>query len=81
MGTSPEELAMTTVKEILSAIEKLPADDFLRLQARMDRMAELIWAKEHRRATARRRQAGITDDNIDAMMLRRRYRGRVVAAH
>jgi hypothetical protein len=40
----------------------------------MDRMAERLWAKEHRRATARFRKAGVTDDDIDRFVLRRRYR-------
>ncbi len=67
---------MTSVREILSAIEKLPADDFLKLQARMDRIAERIWEQEHRRATIRFNKAKLTDDDIDALVLRRRYRGR-----
>jgi hypothetical protein len=67
---------MTSVREILNAIEKLPADDFLKLQARMDRIAERIWETEHRQATARSRAAKVTDDDIDRFVLRRRYKGR-----
>jgi hypothetical protein len=67
---------MTSVREILIAIEKLPADEFLKLQARMDRIAERIWETEHRRATARSRKAGLTDEHIDQFVMRRRYKGR-----
>lgn len=67
---------MTGIREILSAIEKLPPDEFLKLQARMDRIAEQIWQKEHRRLSRKFRQEGLTDHDIDRFILRRRYRGR-----
>ncbi len=67
---------MTSVREIVSAIEKLPPDEFLKLQSRMDRIAERLWAEEHRRATARFRKVGMTDDDVDEFVLRRRYRNR-----
>jgi len=78
MGASHQgqEVRMTSVREILSAIEKLPTDDFLKLQARMDRIAERIWEREHRRVTSRFRKAKLTDDDIDRLVLRRRYQGR-----
>jgi hypothetical protein len=67
---------MSSVKEIVSAIEKLSPTEFDKLQARMDRIAERIWQKEHRAATSRFRKTGLTDDDIDRFVLRRRYRGR-----
>ena len=67
---------MSSVREILSAIEKLSPDDFVKLQARMDRIAEQIWQKEHKRLSRKFRQEGLTDDDIDRFVLRRRYRGR-----
>jgi hypothetical protein len=67
---------MSSVKEIVSAIEQLSPNEFEKLQARMDRIAERIWEKEHRAATARFRKSGLTDADIDRIILRRRYRGR-----
>jgi len=65
-----------TMREIVSAIERLPPDEFLKLQARVDRIAERIWQQEHRRATERFRKAKLTDEDIDRLVLRRRYQGR-----
>jgi hypothetical protein len=67
---------MSNVREILSAIEKLPPDDFLKLQARMDRISEQLWQKEHQRLSRKFRRAGLSDADIDRFVLRRRYRGR-----
>jgi hypothetical protein len=67
---------MSSVKEIVSAIEKLSPEDFEKLQARMDRIAERIWQKEQKRMSAEFRKRGLTDEDIDRWVLRRRYRGR-----
>lgn len=67
---------MSSVKEIVSAIEKLSPADFEKLQARMNRIAERIWQKEQKRLSAEFRKRGLTDDDIDRWVLRRRYRGR-----
>jgi len=47
---------MSSVREVLSAIEKLSPDDFVKLQARMDRIAEQIWQKEHQRLSRKFRK-------------------------
>jgi hypothetical protein len=67
---------MSSVREILSAIEKLSPDQFVKLRARMDQIAEQMWQKEHRRLSRRFREEGLTDDDVDQMILRRRYRSR-----
>lgn len=67
---------MSSVKEIVSAIEKLSPEEFEKLQARMDRIAESMWQKEHKRLSAKFRREGLTDDDIDRFILRRRYRSR-----
>ena len=67
---------MSSVKEIVSAIEKLSPEEFEKVQARMNRIAEQMWQKEHRRLSRKFREKGLTDDDIDQTILRRRYRGR-----
>jgi hypothetical protein len=65
---------MSTVREILVEIEKLPPREFERLRARIDRIAERIWQKEHDRMSRKFRQAGLTDDDVDRFILQRRRR-------
>jgi hypothetical protein len=67
---------MSSVREILSAIERLTAEEFAKLQAQMNRIAERIWQKEHERLSRKFRQEGLTDDDVDRLVLRRRHRGR-----
>jgi hypothetical protein len=67
---------MSSVKEIVSAIEQLSPEEFEKLQARIDRIAERIWQKEQERISAEFRRRGLADDDIDRFVLRRRYRGR-----
>ena len=67
---------MSSVQQILTALEKLSPDEFLKVQARMNRIAERMWTAEHRRATVRSRQAGRTDDDIDRIVAQRRRKSR-----
>jgi hypothetical protein len=67
---------MSNMREILSAIKKLPPDEFLKLQERMDRIAEEMWQQEHQRLSQSFRRTGLSDADIDRLVLRRRYRGR-----
>lgn len=67
---------MSSVREILTAIEKLSPDEFVKLQARMERIAERIWQKEHQRLSRKFRREGLSDADVDRFILRRRYRGR-----
>jgi hypothetical protein len=67
---------MSTVAEIIKAAEGLEADEFLKLRTAVDRMEERLWDQELGRVTAKHRKGKLTDAKIDALVLKRRYRGR-----
>jgi hypothetical protein len=67
---------MATVAEIIKAVERLGPEQFLKLRTALDRVEERLWDSELRRATAKHRQAKLTDARIDELVLKRRYRGR-----
>jgi hypothetical protein len=67
---------MSTVAEIMKAVEGLDPDDFLKLRTELDRVEERLWNRELGRVTAKHRKANLTDAKIDELVLRRRYRGR-----
>jgi hypothetical protein len=67
---------MGTVVEIVRAAERLAPEDFLKLRNELDRIEERLWDKELSLATARRRKEKLNDAKIDALVLKRRYRGR-----
>jgi hypothetical protein len=66
----------SSVKEIVGAIEKLSPEEFVKLQARIDRISEKLWQNEHQRLSRTFREEGLSDEDIDRLILRRRYRGR-----
>jgi hypothetical protein len=68
---------MSTVGEIIKAVERLDADDFLKLRGVLDRVEEKLWARELDRATARYRRGKLTDAKIDQLIVRRRQRARL----
>ena len=67
---------MVTVDEIVAAAEKLKPDQFLRLRSRLDRLEEGLWEAESVRAGKELEAAGVTDHDIDRMIMRRRREGR-----
>jgi hypothetical protein len=67
---------MSTVAEIVKAVEQLDPDDFLKLRTELDRVEEGLWQRELARATARHRKGKLTDAKIDQLVLKRRYRAR-----
>ncbi|MDY0167910.1 MAG: hypothetical protein RBS80_15285 [Thermoguttaceae bacterium] len=67
---------MTTVDEIVSAAGQLPPDEFILLRGELDRLEERLWNTELTEASERMERAGVTDDDIDAMVARRRHEGR-----
>lgn len=67
---------MSSVRQILTATEKLTPDEFLKVQTRMNRIAERLWTAEHRRATGRFQKSGKTDDDIDRFVSKRRLKSR-----
>ncbi len=67
---------MTTIHEIVSAAGQLPPDEFILLRGELDRLEERLWNTELTEASERMERAGVTDDDIDAMVARRRREGR-----
>lgn len=69
-------VVMSTIGEIVKAVERLDIEDFLKLRSVLDRVEEKLWARELDRATARHRRRKLTDSQIDELVLRRRQRAR-----
>jgi len=67
---------MSTVAEIMKAVERLDPEDFLKLRSALDRVEETLWDRELGRVTAKHRKGKLTDAKIDELVLKRRYRGR-----
>jgi hypothetical protein len=67
---------MSTVAQIIKAVEDLDPDDFLKLRTALDQVEEQLWDRESRRVTTKHRAGKLTDAKIDELVLRRRYRGR-----
>lgn len=67
---------MATVDQIVAAAEKLKPDQFLRLRSRLDRLERRLWKAESVRTARELDAAGVTDEDVDQMMMRRRREGR-----
>lgn len=67
---------MANVKEILAAAKRLPLKQFLRLQEELKRVEDRLWEAESRAATAEMKKQGVTDRDIDGIVMRRRREGR-----
>jgi hypothetical protein len=67
---------MVTVDEIVAAAKALGPDQFLRLRRRLDRLEQQRWKAESVRAGRELEAAGVTDEDIDRMVMRRRREGR-----
>jgi hypothetical protein len=67
---------MSTVTEILWAVEGLDSAEFLKLRTALDHLEERLWDRELGRVTAKHRKEKLTDAKIDALVSRRRYRSR-----
>jgi hypothetical protein len=67
---------MSSVDEILSAAASLNPDQFVVLRDELDRLEEELWQGELTRTTAELRDAKITDEEIDRLVMRRRREGR-----
>jgi hypothetical protein len=63
---------MATVDEIVAAAERLRPDELLRLRKKLDRLEKQLWIVESRKAAKEMRAAGVTDRDIDRMVMRRR---------
>jgi hypothetical protein len=67
---------MVTVDEIVAAAERLKPDQLLRLRRRLDRLEQRVWKAESAQACQELEAAGVTDEDIDRMVMRRRREGR-----
>jgi len=67
---------MSSVREIVKAVEQLDPDDFLKLRSALDHVEEKLWQRELRHATSRQRKAKLTDARIDELVQKRRDRAR-----
>ena len=66
---------MSTVAEIIKAVERLDPEDFLKLRSALDRVEETLWDRELGRVTEKHRKEKLTDAQIDELVLKRRSRG------
>jgi hypothetical protein len=67
---------MTTVNEIVTAVSRLSADDFLTLRQELDQLEQQHWETELEKATEELTCADVTEDYVDQLVLRRRRESR-----
>ena len=67
---------MATVEKIVAEAEKLEPDQFLRLRKKLDRLEQKLWDRESKKVAKSIKAAGVTDDEIDRIVTRRRREGR-----
>ncbi|MFL5244914.1 MAG: hypothetical protein ACJ8FY_22660 [Gemmataceae bacterium] len=67
---------MKSLDEIIEAVQRLDTAQFIRLRRKLDRLEAKIWQTEQTRVTAALAKKGITDEDIDRMVARRRREGR-----
>ncbi len=67
---------MKTIDDIIAAARKLSQAQFLRLREKLDRLEKETWAAELARTSADLREANLTDENIDRLVMRRRRESR-----
>ncbi len=63
---------MATVDEIVAAAERLRPEELLRLRKKLDRLEKQLWIVESRNAANDMKAAGVTDREIDRIVMRRR---------
>lgn len=61
-----------TVTEIVAAAIQLRPNAFLRLREKLDQVEERQWRESLAKVTKRTRAKGVTDEQIDEMVMRRR---------
>jgi hypothetical protein len=67
---------MKTVEQIIAAASRLDAAQFLKLRKKLDQLEQKKWEAELAATTAKMTKAKIGDEQIDRMIMRRRYEGR-----
>ncbi len=63
---------MKTIDEIVAAAAQLGPAEFLELRRHLDALDERLWQSERAAGTAELRQAIVSDDGLDQLVLRRR---------
>ena len=61
-----------TVSELVAAASQLRPNAFLRLRDKLDEVEERQWRASLARITKRTRAKGVTDEQIDELVMRRR---------
>lgn len=67
---------MSTVEEIVDAVTRLDPGEFLRLRRELDLLEARLWDFELEQTSQDLEQAGLSDEEIDRLVLRRRREGR-----
>ena len=67
---------MATVDEILDAVRSLSFEDYVKLRSALDSLDETEWNAELARSTEQWNKSGLTDDDIDRAVARRRHGSR-----
>jgi hypothetical protein len=67
---------MTTIEEIVAAAERLTPAQFVKLRKKLDRLETKLWDDELSQMDRKMKNAGLTDDDIDQMVTRRRRESR-----
>ena len=67
---------MSTVEQIVAAASRLKPAEFQKLRRRLDRLEKKLWDAELGRTATKMSEAGITDKDIDRMVMRRRHESR-----
>ncbi len=67
---------MSKLDGLVKEIRQLKPDDYVRLQKKLARHEKVLWDAEAETASARMQAEGITDDDIDSMVMRRRRESR-----
>ena len=67
---------MKQIEEILTAVRRLSHHEFVALRQAIDAMDDVEWQAELARSTADWEAKGLTDEDIDRAVERRRYESR-----
>ena len=67
-----QQTASWTVTELVAAVSQLRPSEFLRLREKLDEIEEQQWRDSLAKITKRTRAKGVTDEQIDEMVMRRR---------
>lgn len=67
---------MSKVDEIMNAVRDLTFEEYLQLRTAMDALDEAEWEAEREKTAQEFQTAGMTDEDIDRAVVKRRYESR-----